>query len=384
MSICMRTHYVGRFITQRWITSIIPSDQIGLGLAFHAPRRRALLIGIRGGIHVNRSDTAASATSAVSLSGPHDDVNALKRLLECKFISSSRGFVCHLVRLSASGYSPSDIVTLIDSPEAESGLLPTYDNIMRELENLMLNQKPGDVFFFGYSGHSHYRKQSERTAQLETHSDTYIIPLDPKDCLNSKPDYSKVIWGHVLKQKLVAPLMSGSRLTAILDTCHSASLLALEHCKCNRIGTWKSRMRRSIRWARELFQETVKIEAHSHDRFISRSGSSCTSAILASSEQLVNCSGYCLRPWTPGLIPVLCISACKDSQIAYEDTEGKSALTRIIVDVLNETPHPSLRMLMRACNQHSQLLAQEILKQDDVDNCCTPWHPQNMRAPFSL
>ncbi|KAJ7158969.1 hypothetical protein C8R43DRAFT_948328 [Mycena crocata] len=79
------------------------------------------------------------------------------------------------------------------------------------------------------------------------------------------------------------------------------------------------------------------------------------------------CSGYCPRSWTPGVTPVLCISACKDSQSAYEDKDGKS-LTGAFVNLLNVNPQPSLAELMHACSEKSLSIAGEM--------CCSPWHPQ--------
>ncbi|KAJ7136839.1 peptidase C14, caspase domain-containing protein [Mycena epipterygia] len=302
----MRAQLIGRFIAQ-----------VGLRLAFHIPRRRALLIGIRSGLHRKRSDTSeteASGTSAVTLYGPHDDVNALKALL-----------ILH-------GYKAADVVVLMDDPAVEVDFQPTYANIMRELDNFMVDQGTGDIFFFGYSGHSYHKKHAAGIAP--TSSDKFIIPSDAGDCINSPPDYSKVIVAQVLKDKLVKRLIPGSRLIAVLDTCHSASLLDLKHCKCNRIGSWKSLLRRSVRWTRELFQ-AENVYTPSHGPVLPRSGTGISSMLSDRlKEQLEYCSGYCPRPWTPGPIPILCISACKDSQVAYEDTEGKS-LMRTFINVLS-------------------------------------------------
>ncbi|KAJ6514317.1 caspase domain-containing protein [Mycena vitilis] len=344
------TRLVARFITQ-----------VGLRLAFHLPRRRALLIGIQSGIHVRRSDSSKTEKElCATLKGPSDDVSALKALLVIQ------------------GYNPSDIVCLTDDPDIEERLQPTYANIMRELDSFTVDQEPGDIFFFGYAGHS---SRKPRVGYASTDLlDTYIIPADGEGCLKDKPDYSKVIFAQVLKQKLVKTLHAGSRLIAVLDTCHSASLLDLPHCKCNRIASWRALLRRCVRWSRELFEDD-NLELLSHGPVLPRSGSCISSKLSDQLQKLRRCSGYCPRPWTP-VIPVLCISACKDSQVVYEDLEGKS-LARTFVDVLHEHPRPSLAQLMRACNQKSQ----DIGSEPD----CTPWHPQlsslaplNMRAPLAL
>ncbi|KAJ7912987.1 caspase domain-containing protein [Mycena leptocephala] len=355
----MPPHLIGRFITQ-----------VGLRLAFHVPRRRALLIGIRSAVHIKRSETFTSIGSAESLQGSHDDVNALKALL------------------FTLGYKSSDVVILMDDG-MEDRLQPTHVNIMRELDNFTVDQRPGDIFFFGYSGHSYHTRPragiTPRIHWIPVRSFsvfsilvlicTDIIPIDGEDCLNKIPDYSKVIFAEVLKQKLVKSLLSGSRLIAVLDTCHSASLLNLPHCKCNRIASWGSLLRRTVRRTRELFQAD-NIEVLSPGPVLARSGS-CLSSVLSDQLKKLRCSGYCPRPWTP-IIPVLCISACKDSQEVFEDWEGKS-LTRTFIDVFYDNRRPSLTQLMRACTRKSELPN------------CTPWHPQlsslvplNMRTILSL
>ncbi|KAJ7785157.1 caspase domain-containing protein [Mycena maculata] len=353
----MTSRTIGRFIAE-----------VGLRLAFHVPRRRALLIGIRSGFHIRRSDTSKTATStssgtgsAMTLYGPHDDVESLKVLLIVKF-----------------GYKESDVVVLIDDAAVEPNLQPTHANIMRELDQFMINQQPGDIFFFGYSGHSYHKKKPSGLAP--THSEKFIIPSDAGDCIQSTPDYSKVIFAKVLREKLVNRLLGGSRLTAVLDTCHSASLLDLKHCKCNRIGSWRSLLRRSVRRTRELFEvgKVENISQPSHPT-LPRSASSVLSQHLR--ETVEYCSGYCPRPWAPGVIPVLCISACKDSQMVFENAEGTS-LTRTFVDLLNETPQPSLSQLVRVCSKKSHDVAEQMKYAGEPD--CSPWHPQVRSSPRSL
>ncbi|KAJ6532971.1 peptidase C14, caspase domain-containing protein [Mycena capillaripes] len=339
--------------------------QVGLLLALHVPRRRALLIGIKSAVHVKRSNTSDTEISVcTALMGPFDDVDALKTLLVTR------------------GYKPADIVTLKDDRDADASLQPTHANIMRELDNLTADQKPGDIFFFSYSGHSYYKKLEAGIVPTDP-LDTYIIPSDGGACLNAIPDYSKVISAQL---KLVQSLLLGSRLIAVLDTCHSASLLNLPHSKCNRIASWRSLLRRSVRWTRELFQDD-NIAVSSHDPILPRRGSCISSVLSDQLKKFQRCSGYCLRPWTP-IIPVLCISACKDLQTVYEDSDGTS-LTRTFIDVLYDYPRPSLAQLMRACSRKSQDVASKAAKfaietQDPSANC-TPWHPQlSSLAPLSL
>ncbi|KAJ6612338.1 caspase domain-containing protein [Mycena sp. CBHHK59/15] len=192
------------------IIQLIPPPKAGLNLArigsgpHLLPRRRALLIGIRSGTtRIQRSNTSQTDISTETLLGPHDDVNSLKKLL------------------SDFGYE--DPVVLMDDPDMGPSLQPTYANIMRELSRFLAGQKPGDKFFFGYAGHSSQKKNLDGTEKDGL--DEFIIPSDASDFKNG--DYSRVILDDVLKEKLVVPLLAGSQLVAVLDTCHSATLFGI-------------------------------------------------------------------------------------------------------------------------------------------------------------
>jgi len=103
---------------------------------------------------------------------------------------------------------------LIDSDKSN---MPTKANILQVLQWLKAGAQPGDSLFLHYSGHG--------GSQEDTNGDE----VDGKDETLIPVDYQKagVIVDDDLHEILVAGLPAGVRLTAIMDCCHSGSVLDL-------------------------------------------------------------------------------------------------------------------------------------------------------------
>ncbi|KAJ2922977.1 hypothetical protein H1R20_g14131, partial [Candolleomyces eurysporus] len=147
-----------------------------------------------------------------ALRGPHQDVRAMKQVL-----------------LELYGYRESDITILMDGDDC---ILPTEENILKHIDELVAGAAPGDTFFFHFSGHS--KQEDTDNKEEEDGKDEFIVTYD-----------DKYIRDDDLREKLVDPLPVGSRLIAVFDTCHSASLLDLKHFRCNRVWVpWTNKGRR--------------------------------------------------------------------------------------------------------------------------------------------
>jgi hypothetical protein len=167
-------------------------------------KRRALLIGIT---YTNPWNTWSQ------LDGPHGDVDQYQDLL-----------------LNTYGYRPEDIVVLKDLPEFPEQFKPTQVNMLRELKALVSDAKAGDKFTFFYSGHSD-QEEAKRDLEEEDGMDEMLITSDEKHIIDDE-----------LKVILVNDLPVGCTLLAILDTCHSGTLLDLPHYHCNGIYVpWQSK-----------------------------------------------------------------------------------------------------------------------------------------------
>ncbi|KAF7329357.1 Metacaspase type II [Mycena kentingensis (nom. inval.)] len=172
-------------------------------------RKRALLIGIHRTAGKGYRDLKAA----------HADVERMRLLL-----------------IDCYNHSPADITLLVDDGKNGS---PTRDNILREIDILVRDVQSGDRLFFYCvaarslrlapdmgldSGHS--KQIPNRTKTEDDDKDECIVPKDgPR----------RIIVDNVLYDRLVCPLPAGSHLVAVLDTCHSGSLLDLPHYRCNRV-----------------------------------------------------------------------------------------------------------------------------------------------------
>ncbi|KAF8156107.1 caspase domain-containing protein [Crassisporium funariophilum] len=164
------------------------------------------------------------------LKGPHRDVLDMRQLLIDKY-----------------HYAPEDITVLIDNDDPEQ-LQPTRYNILLKIEELVSGAREGDRFFFHFAGHT--AQQDTDDKREEDGKDECILTSD-----------GEMIKDDILRQRLVDPLPVGSHLVAVLDSCHSASLLGeqilslqfwikitvvdLLHIRCNRVYVpWTSKGRR--------------------------------------------------------------------------------------------------------------------------------------------
>ncbi|TFK39199.1 peptidase C14, caspase domain-containing protein [Crucibulum laeve] len=298
MSLGKRT---GRFLEQSAYFSTLGAALV------KAPRRKALLIGI------NYSD----------LKVPQVDVIQMRLVLI---------FFFH--------YRAEDIVLMSDDPSTPAYLQPTQNNILRELKAFVRHARPNDHYFFLYAGHSSQRKEEVKCVDKKDLGeqdglDEFVMPLDSVVIVYNEAEkrfdhqiiHDKVILDDLLHDYLVKPLVPGSQLTAIFDTCHSGTLLDLNHYRCNRVCEWTSSVRRA---QRKVLVEGVLEPLY--ERF-NRPNTWTQLAIkfIRGADMLSVpkfCSGYCARKDDDNNYPyVICISACKDSQLIYE--VGNRSMTAV-------------------------------------------------------
>ncbi|KAK0198882.1 peptidase C14, caspase domain-containing protein [Armillaria mellea] len=311
------------------------------------PRKRALLIGI------NKLSDEKGRPQGVPLVGPHADVVHMKELLISKY-----------------GYKTENIVTLMDN-EGLTELQPTRENILRHITRLVHEPKDGEYFFFHYSGHGTQMKNLDGSE--EDGMDECLVAMD-----------GEIIKDDELREHLIDSLPATCYMTAVLDACHSASLLDLEHFRCNR----DSRQRRdTIRWhtmdissRRSTYQLTEKrgiasrktsiqplINASFNNtpRVLVKSPSigstqanrasclgtieQCESPVQISSLDFPVrvCNGFCPIPSAKKrkMAKVVCISSCKDNQQTLEVSGGLS-LTQTLIKKCSKDPYLLLADLM--------------------------------------
>ncbi|KAF8217787.1 caspase domain-containing protein [Mycena galopus ATCC 62051] len=164
--------------------------------------KKALLIGIR-------------TYENPEIKGAHDDVYKMRDLL-----------------LDHYEYTSSEITILVDDRN-DGHVQPTRNNILAAIYEFVKDVKGGDQLCFYYCGQS--TQIPARSTNEEDGMDECLVPLD---------GLQMRIVNNELHHTLVRPLPAGSQLVAILDTCHSGSLLDLKHRRCNNVyvpWVWRGR-----------------------------------------------------------------------------------------------------------------------------------------------
>jgi hypothetical protein len=152
------------------------------------PRHRALFIGIN------------YLGSSAELHGCINDVRTLQKLLN------------HL------HFPLNEMKTLTEDPSVPGYVAPpTKANILRELHWLVEGAVAGDTLFLHFSGHG--TSVEDRNGDEEDGKDEALVPVD----------YQKagVIVDDDIFATVVGRLPDGVRLTAVLDCCHSGTLMDL-------------------------------------------------------------------------------------------------------------------------------------------------------------
>ncbi|KAF7976674.1 hypothetical protein HWV62_6025 [Athelia sp. TMB] len=197
------THHsnVERYLPVSWkpFFRVLVMYKVRLGrwlerLVYPNRKRKALLIGIK------------QSKGDVELSRPHIDVIAMRDLL-----------------MNVYGYQENDIsIMLDDTARVDQRMIPTRQNILRAIGELVKDANPGDRFVFHFSGHSTQVPNLRGTEDDDM--DEAVISADGTEIIDND-----------LRKNLVDILPPGSHLVAIFDTCHSGSLLDLTHHRCNRL-----------------------------------------------------------------------------------------------------------------------------------------------------
>ncbi|KAF2939522.1 hypothetical protein DAI22_03g202000 [Oryza sativa Japonica Group] len=161
--------------------------------------KRALLVGVS-----YKGDTSRELTGAA------EDVKNMNSLLK-KFL-----------------FPEESIHMLTEELGAKDPLkAPTRENIMKEMRWLVEGCRAGDSLVFHFSGHGRQRKDDN--GDEVDGRDEELCPVDYKVSGNILDDD--------INDAIVKPLTQGVKLHAIIDTCHSGTMLDLPYlCRFNRMG----------------------------------------------------------------------------------------------------------------------------------------------------
>ncbi|OVA09160.1 zinc finger protein [Macleaya cordata] len=158
-------------------------------------KKKALLVGV------------CYRSRRYELRGSINDVNCMKFLLVEKL-----------------GFSKDSILVLT---EDEKEWIPTKRNIRRALQWLIEGCKSGDSLVFHYSGHGSQQRNLNGD-EVDGYDET-LCPLDYET--------EGMILDDEINTTIVRPLPTGATLHAIIDSCHSGTILDLPFlCKMNQSG----------------------------------------------------------------------------------------------------------------------------------------------------
>ncbi|KAI0032409.1 caspase domain-containing protein [Vararia minispora EC-137] len=347
--------------------ALLPIDSPQVTVA-PIPKRRALLVGI--------CYTGQCGGDLEELKGSHKDVTSMKHLLTKHF-----------------GYLEKDIVVMMDAPHVKAELQPNKKNIKREMRGLVKDAQPGDRFVFVFSGHSDQRAEKEADNEYpeEDGMDEVILTVDGKKIRDNK-----------LYKLMVLPLPPGSGLFALIDSCHSGTMLDLPHYKCNaiyvpwiskgkrRTGTLRLRQGKllslvvatqeafaveSALTSRPMVHHKLRLNTSVHSSSLltatdtqlgSRLPLSAQNSVMGgmlvsspiccdSPDTNIACSGWCHYDdtWRDHRPDVVSLSACTDLQQAWEDSKGQSLVhlfCEYISRNISEGLMPSYKSLMTHLN----------------------------------
>jgi hypothetical protein len=138
---------------------------------------------------------------------------------------------CMMNLLRRNGYPDDGSHMLLLSDERSRGkeYQPTSENILKALKWFMKDVRRGDVLFFHFSGHG-----GQVPDKSGHESDGYNETIVPVDFQRAGQITDDVLWTD-----LVHDLPEGSRLTALMDMCHSGTGLDLPYDYDVNARRWK-------------------------------------------------------------------------------------------------------------------------------------------------
>ncbi|KAI4369310.1 hypothetical protein MLD38_017765 [Melastoma candidum] len=136
---------------------------------------------------------------------------------------------------------PPDSILMLTEEETDPYRIPTKHNMRMALYWLVQGCQPGDSLVFHYSGHGS-RQRNYTGDEIDGYDET-LCPLDF--------EAQGMIVDDEINAMIVRPLNHGVKLHAIIDACHSGTVLDLPYlCRMHRTGgyMWEDHRPRSGIW----------------------------------------------------------------------------------------------------------------------------------------
>ncbi|CAI8497722.1 unnamed protein product [Hanseniaspora opuntiae] len=237
------------------------------------------------------------------------------------------------------GYAQDDIVILRDDIQGNPRMVPTRENIIAAMQWLVNDAIPGDCLFLSYSGHG--TQVDDLDGDEDDGKDDAICPVDFKQ--------NGLLIDDVIHDIIVKPLPQGCKLTALMDCCHSGSVLDLPFTystkgvlkKNDSSKMYKNLGMQGLNMALSYASGSKSSMFSSAQQMFStmkNGGSRLTAEQQARVQQM---------KYSPA--DVMSISGCKDDQTSadtYINNTNTGALTWAFLEVLQENPSQSYVSLL--------------------------------------
>ncbi|KAK4792508.1 hypothetical protein SAY86_022943 [Trapa natans] len=136
---------------------------------------------------------------------------------------------------------PESSILLLTEEESDPYRRPTRQNMINAMRWLVQGCQPGDSLVFHFSGHGS-QKRNLTGDEIDGFDET-LCPVDYKT-------HGQIVDDEI-NDIIVRPLPPGAKLHAIIDACHSGTVLDLPFlCRMDRTGkySWEDHRPRSGRW----------------------------------------------------------------------------------------------------------------------------------------
>lgn len=110
-------------------------------------------------------------------------------------------------------------MVILTDDQSNPAMIPTRENMIRAMGWLVSNAQPNDALFLHYSGHG--GQVEDLDGDEDDGYDECIYPVDHSE--------AGPIIDDEIHFRVVKPLVQGVRLTAIFDSCHSATVMDLPY-----------------------------------------------------------------------------------------------------------------------------------------------------------
>ncbi|KAK7676785.1 hypothetical protein QCA50_020253 [Cerrena zonata] len=275
---------------------------------------------------------------------------------------------------------PEDEITILCDYPPNEYILPTRDNIVKAMKNLVRGAEPGDEFIFHFSGHGGQVPNYDGTEKDGL--DEVIYPFDVILDMDNQP--SNYILDDDIHDILVDSLPGGARMIMIFDSCHSGTAADLDNdasdfCWSPLVTSPRTRLGNG-----PFVKQPKVLKKRGEEEY---DGQQLSSPVLTSWNDYSRSAQSETQPY------VTCWSACKDEQLTYEWIQG-GLFVEIFTQTLRRNPHPTHRQLHASLIQQFNNLYSAYLKVQNGSSSDTesepptpPPYPQlsgNRRIPADM